>query len=262
MAHFLPIPNGFFDASGALVSGRVGFMVKQVAGPVNYAGGGGIAVDVSGTFSRVLTASLMRQFQTAAPASPPGSFLSCTVVEDAASGNTFANGKFKLAWARISGYTPAGTVAAPVFAGTPLANFTPAGMVAAPVFTGTPLANFTPAGMVAAPTLNFANGAVTDPLITPSLAASVLGNHGNGALVGVTGVQAPAFTGTPASPGTPAGSNSAPAFTGTPASPGTPAGSNSAPAFTGTAVSLAPTDGSGSATNGNTYEVLVMGVLL
>ena len=109
----------------------------------------------------------------------------------------------KLMMFQTATLTPAGTVAAPVFTGTAA---TPAGTVAAPVFAGTAA---TPAGTVAAPTITTETGnPATAPIgvITGALAQTA-------GATGITGVQAPAFTGTEA---TPAGTNSAPALTGTP----------------------------------------------
>jgi hypothetical protein len=64
-------------------------------------------------------------------------------------------------------------------------------------------AGFTPAGTVAAPTINIAGGAGGNVNITtPNSNSSALANGtAGGALTGLTGVQAPAFTGTPAAAG-------------------------------------------------------------
>ena len=105
-------------------------------------------------------------------------------------------------------------------------GFTPAGTVAAPVLT---MNSYTPAGTVAAPTLNAVNVTVTGGQaagaalqILPDSAAGVLGK-----------TTATTFNIPQATLGIPVATANAPAFTGTPA---TLTGTNSAPAFTGTAV--------------------------
>lgn len=132
----------------------------QVAGPANYTTGG-IPVDVSAIFTTVLTAMCCRQFVTATPSTiQAGTAFLVTALENGT--DLFANGKFRLAVARTTTFTPAGTVAAP--------------------------------------TVNLANGNATNVQVTvPNSNGSALAGGltgGVGALTGLTGVQAPAFTGT------------------------------------------------------------------
>lgn len=86
-----------------------------------------------------------------------------------------------------------------------VATFTPAGTVAAPVFTGTPLAAHSHKLRFQTPAAANAVTAAANALRTPAAAFSVNGvpdETGEGGVVDITG-------------GTPAGTNSAPAFTGT-----------------------------------------------
>ncbi len=120
-------------------------------------------------------------------------------------------------WVEIGEYPVAGTAPtgyqfgyAP---GTTIANGkltimgaagTPAGTISAPVFTGE---SYTPAGTNSAPTITTSSGGVTTAL---GVAAGALSEVSGAS--GITGVQAPTFTGTAH---TLAGTNSAPTFTGT-----------------------------------------------
>ncbi len=114
------------------------------------------------------------------------------------------------------GASGSGTISAPALT---MDSYTPAGSVAAPALT---MDSYTPAGNNSAPTITTTSGGVAVPLGVNAGALS----ETTGA-TGITGVQAPAFTGTAH---VLTGSNSAPAFTGT---AHVLTGSVAAPTFTG-----------------------------
>ncbi|MEA3142884.1 MAG: hypothetical protein QOG31_208 [Thermoplasmata archaeon] len=117
---FIPGPSAF-DSAGAQIAGTVGCKVYVVTGPASYAAGG-VPVDCSDKFSRIIGFGYVRQYTTASP-SGVSTGLIPDPVENAAGGDTFANAKFRLMLLRVQSYTPSGTVSAPTI--TTATNATP-----------------------------------------------------------------------------------------------------------------------------------------
>lgn len=116
------------DATGATVGGNIGFRPVQIVGPATYSTGG-MAVDLSASFSRILCVSPARQFVTASGALPGGAQGNAAVMMPFDNGGAeYAAGKFHLALGRIV-TTPAGTVAAPVFTGSAIGGAVNCGAV-------------------------------------------------------------------------------------------------------------------------------------
>lgn len=139
------------DATGA--SATVVPRVFQVVGPASYATGG-IPIDCSAYFSRILAATFLRRFTTATGVNVATSF--CLPGE--AGTDTYANAKFRLVESRAP--TVTGTNTAPAFTGNaiggahacgavgcdsshPNSTTVPAGTVAAPVWTTSSSTSFT-----------------------------------------------------------------------------------------------------------------------